>query len=102
MGPVPLDQETSCFPPEMQFRGEWRSYQDRLLQQLPSYLQDNRIHIVAAPGSGKTVLGLEIVRRIGHRALILAPTITIRDQWAQRVLDHFLPPDSTEPDWLST
>jgi superfamily II DNA or RNA helicase len=54
MVPALLAEGTSRFPPDMEFRGEWRSYQDRLLQQLPSYLLDNRIHIVAAPGSGKT------------------------------------------------
>jgi len=35
-------------------------------------------HLVAPPGSGKTVVGLEIVRRLGRPALVLAPTATIQ------------------------
>jgi len=66
-----------------------------------SYLEDRRLHLVAAPGSGKTVLGLEIVRRIDQSTLVLAPTITIRNQWIERLLELFLP-DGTRPDWVST
>jgi len=65
-------------------------------------MDDKRLHVVAAPGSGKTIFGLEVVRRINQPTLILAPTITIRDQWAQRLLQHFLPARSPEPDWVST
>ncbi len=39
-------------------------------------------HIVAPPGSGKTVMGLEIARRIGAPAVVLCPTAAIRSQWA--------------------
>lgn len=45
-------------------------------------------HLVAPPGSGKTVVGLELVRRLGDPALVLAPTVTIAAQWA-RTLDLF-------------
>ena len=41
-------------------------------------------HIVSPPGSGKTVVGLEIVRRLGRPALVLAPTATIQAQWADK------------------
>jgi superfamily II DNA or RNA helicase len=69
----------------MVFQNAWRTYQARVLEHLDSYLDDKRVHIVAAPGSGKTVLGLEIIRRIDQPTLVLAPTITIRDQWVDRV-----------------
>ena len=42
-------------------------------------------HLVAPPGSGKTVVGLEIVRRIGRPALVLAPTATIQAQWSDKL-----------------
>ena len=74
----------------MQFSGAWRDYQARILGELEGHLGDNRVHVVAAPGAGKTVLGLEIVRRIGCPALVLAPTVAIRDQWAQRLQALFL------------
>ena len=41
------------------------------------------LHIVAPPGSGKTLIGLSLAMRHGGRALVLAPTTTIRGQWAK-------------------
>jgi superfamily II DNA or RNA helicase len=86
----------------MAFRKTWRAYQSRLLDHFDSYLDDCRFHLVAAPGSGKTVLGLELIRRIGQPTLVLTPTITIRDQWADRLVDHFLPVNEGRPSWVST
>jgi len=85
----------------MAFQKTWRVYQRRVLDQLDSYLEDKRFHLVSAPGSGKTVLGLEVIRRIGQPALVLAPTITIRDQWADRLVDCFLPAGHGRPAWVS-
>jgi hypothetical protein len=86
----------------MTFRKTWRVYQSRLLDHLDGYLQNNRLHLVAAPGSGKTVLGLEVIKRVNRPTLVLAPTITIRDQWVDRLVDLFLPPGSGRPAWVST
>jgi superfamily II DNA or RNA helicase len=60
-----------------------------VLGNLHLYREDNRVHIVAPPGAGKTVLGLEIVRRMGKKALILSPSLTIREQWGERYRDDF-------------
>ncbi|HMK31448.1 MAG TPA: DEAD/DEAH box helicase family protein [Terriglobales bacterium] len=87
---------------QMAFRKQWRSYQSHLLDNLDRYLDDGRLHLVAAPGSGKTVLGLEVIRRIGVPTLVLAPTITIRDQWVDRLVDLFLSPGHGKPEWLTT
>jgi superfamily II DNA or RNA helicase len=73
----------------LKFRYPWRDYQARVLDHLPLYREDGRIHVVAPPGAGKTVLGLEIVRRIDQPALILAPSLTIRAQWTQRFVEDF-------------
>ena len=44
-----------------------------------------RIHIVAPPGSGKTVLGLYLWSELIHRpALVLSPNSAIQAQWAAR------------------
>src|SRR5215467_3988342 len=94
-----LDQKTF---PKMVFQKAWRTYQARVLEHLDSYLVDKRFHLVAAPGSGKTVLGLEVIRRIGQPALVLAPTITIRDQWADRLVEQFLSSGEKRPSWVST
>lgn len=74
----------------MNFKGKWRDYQARVLDEMDEHFGDRRLHVVAAPGAGKTVLGLEIVRRIGRPALVFAPTIAIRDQWEQRLCPLFL------------
>jgi hypothetical protein len=75
---------------QMQFKGVWRDYQARVLGEINNHLDDDRLHIVAAPGAGKTVLGLEIFRRMGRPALVFAPTVSIREQWAQRLCPLFL------------
>jgi superfamily II DNA or RNA helicase len=82
----------------MKFGGVWRDYQARVLDEMDDHLADGRLHVVAPPGAGKTILGLEIIARLGRPALVLAPTVTIRDQWARRLYPLFLnapPADET-------
>ena len=69
------------FHPDVKFSGSWRPYQERVLKELDHHLEDGCVHVVAAPGAGKTVLGLEIVQRLGEYALVLTPRTAIRDQW---------------------
>ncbi|MGI6709856.1 MAG: DEAD/DEAH box helicase family protein [Bacilli bacterium] len=73
------------------FKGSFRSYQQRVLDSADLYLTDGKINIVAAPGSGKTILGLELIRRLGKPCIILSPTTTIREQWGERFKESFLP-----------
>ena len=101
MSPASTEVSHAAFPKSMVFQKTWRTYQARLWGHLDSYLEDKRLHIIAAPGSGKTVLGLEVVRRVDQPTLVLAPTITIRNQWADRLLDQFLPAGEPRPPWLS-
>ena len=72
------------------FNGQFRTYQQKILDGADKYLQDGRIHIVAAPGSGKTILGLELIRRLQAPCIILSPTTTIRNQWGERFTEGFL------------
>ena len=83
------------------FRGTFRDYQQKVLDETGKYLVDGKIHIVAAPGSGKTVLGLEIIRRLGGPALVLSPTIVVADQWGDRFTELFLPEGDEEDDYIS-
>ena len=83
------------------FRGVFRSYQQEVLDGADKYLADGRIHIVAAPGSGKTVLGLELIRRTGVPTLILSPTVTVRRQWGERFRELFLPEGESLEDYFS-
>ena len=85
----------------LKFKGTWRSYQARVLENVGKYLADGKIHIVAAPGSGKTTLGIELIRRMNGNALILAPSITIREQWVARIKEAFLCDGCKGEDYLS-
>ena len=85
----------------LQFKGKWREYQERLLFHSEKYLADHKVHIVAAPGSGKTTLGIELIRRLGAPCLILSPSITIREQWLERITEGFLVAGHKQEELLS-
>lgn len=80
----------NCYENILEFQGTWRNYQARVLEKSDKYLKDGKIHIVAAPGSGKTTLGIELIRRLGAPCLILSPSITIRQQWLERIREGFV------------
>lgn len=77
----------------LKFKSVWRAYQEALLERFDTHIADNHFHVIAPPGSGKTILGIEILRRLGKRTLVLTPTLTIRDQWYDRLL-HFFDSDA--------
>jgi len=69
--------------PPLAFQGRWRRYQELALE---AFERDRRAgrrstHVLAPPGSGKTMLGMEIVRRLGTRALVLCPNSAVQAQW---------------------
>jgi superfamily II DNA or RNA helicase len=61
-------------------RFQWRPSQRHLLE-LAGHVRDRRWHLCAPPGAGKTLIGLELARRVAAPTLALAPTIAVRDQW---------------------
>lgn len=85
----------------LKFKYTWRKYQARVLENTKKYVADGKVHIVAAPGSGKTTLGIELIARMGEVALVLAPSITIREQWVQRIVEGFLCDDIHPDDYIS-
>ena len=74
----------------LNFNGTWRSYQQRILDNLDFHLRDQKLHVVAAPGAGKTTLGIEVIARLQRPTLILCPTNTIKHQWRERICSSFL------------
>ena len=88
------------FPGGIAFKYTWRNYQQRVLSELDSYLDDGALHVVAPPGSGKTVLGLQVMLKLNKPALIIAPTIAVRNQWVDRFCELFLQTDQV-PEWIS-
>lgn len=85
----------------LEFQGAWRNYQQRVLDNFDRYQSDKKIHIVAAPGSGKTTLGIELIKRLDRNALVLVPSITIRTQWYDRIVEAFLKEGYEANDYLS-
>ncbi|MEO8933063.1 MAG: DEAD/DEAH box helicase family protein [Xanthomarina sp.] len=75
---------------DLEFIFPWRSYQENFLDNYSTHIADDHFHVIAPPGSGKTVLGLEIVKRIGKKTLVLAPNLTIRNQWEDRLQSYFI------------
>ncbi|WP_172370601.1 DEAD/DEAH box helicase family protein [Sporosarcina jiandibaonis] len=87
------------FPKGIQFCYEWRSYQKRVLNELNAHMKSKKLHLIAPPGSGKTVLGLEVMLRMNKATLIVAPTLAIKQQWKDRFTELFLKDE--QPDWIS-
>ncbi|MBT2503260.1 DEAD/DEAH box helicase family protein [Curtobacterium sp. ISL-83] len=67
---------------DWEYRGTLRTYQRDVLDRV-GVVPGDPVHVVAPPGSGKTLLGLLLAARHGTRALVLSPTTTIRQQWAR-------------------
>lgn len=88
------------FPSDIKFKYDWRKYQQRVIEELEGHLDDNHLHIIAPPGSGKTVLGLEVAIRLDKPTLVFAPTVAIRNQWIQRFCELFLQVEQ-KPHWIS-
>jgi superfamily II DNA or RNA helicase len=89
------------YPKDIKFKYSWRKYQQRVLDDLQEHLTDGHLHVIAPPGSGKTVLGLEVAKQLNKPTLILAPTIAICNQWIQRFCELFLQTTQT-PNWISS
>jgi hypothetical protein len=70
----------------LQFRYPFRKYQRQILDEVEtSEAAERKHHIVAPPGSGKTIVGLELIRRFDEPAVVFAPTATIQQQWCEEV-----------------
>ncbi|MBY0548082.1 MAG: DEAD/DEAH box helicase family protein [Candidatus Obscuribacterales bacterium] len=78
----------------MRFKYPLRKYQQEILELTRLKLErgERALHIVAPPGAGKTIIGLQIACELKHPALIISPTTTIQAQWGEK-LSLFLPPD---------
>lgn len=71
------------------FKYVFRNYQKRVMDELDKHLDDEKINVIAAPGAGKTILALSLMIKLGEPALIVAPTILLRQQWLDRLKNDF-------------
>ena len=71
---------------ELQFQYPFRKYQQMILTQVEgSWAKERQHHLVAPPGAGKTIVGLELIRRRGRPAVVFCPTTTIQQQWHEKL-----------------
>ena len=65
------------------FPGPFRRYQGLALDAFEQLRAEGeqRAYVVMPPGSGKTVLGLEMARRLGRRTMVLTPNTAVQAQW---------------------
>lgn len=86
---------------DLQFRYPLRRYQREILDLVKTKLAagDRQLHIVAPPGAGKTIIGLQIIAELNKEGncpgLILSPNTTIQSQWGEK-LNLFQKPELEE------
>ncbi len=78
---------------DLSFQYPLRRYQQEILELVKIKLKrgENKLHIVAPPGAGKTIIGLQLVSEFKCPSLIVSPNTTIQSQWGQK-LELFMPP----------
>ena len=96
----------------IQFSGTLRPSQEAARSVIVPQLEagNKRLHIVAPPGSGKTVLGLYVWADLVRKpALVLSPNSAIQAQWAARTSlfdldgkDEFISTDPKKPGLLTS
>ncbi|GAB0174764.1 MAG: hypothetical protein HHAS10_06430 [Candidatus Altimarinota bacterium] len=88
----------------MKFQKTFYPYQNEILSVFEEERKrgDKKIHIVAPPGSGKTILGAEILCRIAEPALILVPNLTLLGQWQDKIESLFLEEGENAEELIST
>ncbi|HEY6479834.1 MAG TPA: DEAD/DEAH box helicase family protein, partial [Streptosporangiaceae bacterium] len=67
-------------------------HQERALGVLRADRGRAATYLVVPPGGGKTLIGLEAVRRIGRPAVVLCPNTAIQAQWVAQWHAAFTPP----------
>ena len=80
---------------QLNFRYQLRGYQKEILDLVQNKIDNGsrEVHIVAPPGAGKTIIGLQILSQLKSPGLILSPNTTIQAQWSQK-LSLFTPEGS--------
>ncbi len=66
---------------------EYRKYQQDMLETFEHLLNKNerQLHFVAPPGSRKTILGLDLIRRLNQQAVVFSPNSAIQIQWLDKL-----------------
>lgn len=75
---------------KLKFKYEFRKHQRMMLEKFQKLRKECKsktfkFQLVSPPGSGKTIVGLEMAVRIGKPALIICPNTAIQGQWADKL-----------------
>jgi superfamily II DNA or RNA helicase len=83
--PMPPGELTDVFA-KVAYPGPLRRYQTMALDAFEKARASGRrrAYLVLPPGAGKTLVGLEIARRLGNRCLVLGPNTAIQEQWVKQ------------------
>jgi hypothetical protein len=87
------------FDPFLKFRFPFRTHQNMILERFNRELamkkpgEPLRFHVVAPPGSGKTIVGIELAIRLRRPSLIVCPNTAIQGQWVKKI-ELFMPENS--------
>ncbi len=93
----------------MQSKLQFYHFQKEILDKFESEFDrwDKKIHIVAPPGSWKTIMWIEMINRLIRKyipwnILILVPNITLQYQWKEKMEMFFLEETEKIDDFIST
>jgi len=90
---------TAAYDPFLKFKYPFRIHQKMILDRFSQELQRKkpgeplRFHVVAPPGSGKTIIGIELAIRLRRPSLVICPNTAIQGQWVKK-LELFIPENS--------
>ncbi len=80
---------------QFKFRLPFYDFQSSLVLQIKKHFDKNHSFLlVSPPGSGKTIVGLALVRELGKHALILTPNLAVLGSWLERAAMFFDPIDA--------
>jgi superfamily II DNA or RNA helicase len=74
---------------DREFIFKLRTYQNQVLELFEDKIArgEKQIHVVAPPGSGKTIMGLAMLMKTQMKGVVFSPNAAIQMQWAQRFSD---------------
>ena len=80
---------------QLRFLHPLRGYQKEIIELVHTKIADGEreLNIVAPPGAGKTIIGLQLICDLKIRTLVLCPNTTIQNQWIKK-LDLFISAES--------
>ena len=83
--PMPPGELAEAFS-KVAFPGPFRRYQGMAIDAFEKSRASGRrrAYLVLPPGAGKTLVGLEIARRLGNPTLALGPNTAIQEQWVKQ------------------